>query len=135
MFSVPDIHRNKTYKYRNICFMPDTPKLGNRKPMRDRCCELEDEPRLWLLSSSCSRVPSVVGSALPCPQHRIPSAHPCAQAELASPAPAQTAGPALFCSLQPQPVELKVMPWSIHWSRPSSMAQSLSGDFPCLSFS
>lgn len=35
MFSVLDIHRNKTYKYRNICFMLDTPRLGSRKPMRD----------------------------------------------------------------------------------------------------
>lgn len=63
MFSVPDIHRNKTYKYRNICFMLDTPKLGNRKPMKHRCYGLENEPRLWFLSFNWSSVSFILGSA------------------------------------------------------------------------
>lgn len=97
--------------------------------MRDRCCGLEDEPRLWLVSFNWSNVPFALGSALSYPlsspllstliQHSIPSAHPLPkagqaghQAQLAALAPAETAGPALLCYLQSQPVELKVMPWS-----------------------
>lgn len=35
--------------------------------MRDRCCGLEDEPRLWLINFNWSNVPFALGSGLSFP--------------------------------------------------------------------